>query len=395
VSDDPFPLTPLQIEPSFGGADRLRGKRVLRLVVVAARFGVVAGLIPGWVRSCRPWCGVLLILALLQPGAAGVMGAERAGDGVAAQGRPWLPDREELTIAVTDSGLGGLSIMAELAARLEQARSAQRVHLVFFNALFSNESGYNSLPTRAAKLRVFDRALTALADSVRPDLIVIGCNTLSVIYPDTAFARAARVPVAGIIEPGVALFRRELARQPAATLLLFGTETTIGENTHRNALLAAGIPAARIVPKACPELAAYIEHNWQGDDTDLMIASVVGDVVGALPAPKPPVLVGLVCSHYGYARESWPRAVAEGGTTAIAVLDPNRELVESICPSGATGRHARTTITAQVVSMVEIGPEKRRSLGTWLRRVSPVVADALENYDRRPQLFDWKSAAQP
>lgn len=338
-------------------------------------------------RCLRSW-RLLLALSLL-PSLAAQPERVPAGPG----GGPRLPDRDEMIIAVTDSGLGGLSIMAGLAARLEKAGVARRVQLVFFNALFSNDSGYNSLPTREARLRVFDRALTALADSVRPDLIVIGCNTLSVIYPDTDFARSKRVPVAGIIEPGVALFRRELARRPEAALLLFGTETTIGEGTHRAALVAAGIPAARLVPKACPELAAYIETNWQGDDTELMIAAMAGDAVGALPAPKPPVLVGLVCSHYGYAREAWPRAVTESGAQALGVLDPNRELVDSLCPPGTRGKHAQTAVSARVVSMVEIVPAKRSSLGTWLQRVSPVVATALANYERRPELFEWRSVA--
>ena len=329
---------------------------------------------------------LLLALTLL----AAIGGVRGAAGPDAIDGKAWLPDQAEITIAVTDSGLGGLSIMAELAARLEAARVAPRVHLVFFNALFANDSGYNSLPTREAKLRVFDRALAALADSVRPDLVVIGCNTLSVIYPDTAFARSRRVRVAGIIEPGVRMFQRELARRPEATLLLFGTETTIGEGTHRAALVAAGVPGGRVVTKACPELAAYIENNWQGDDTELMIASVVGDAVGTLPAVKPPVLVGLVCSHYGYAREAWPRAVAESGVSVCGVLDPNRELVEVICPAGTHGRHPRTAVTARVVSMVEIAPAKQKSLGAWLQRVSPVVATALINYELRPGLFEWR-----
>lgn len=335
---------------------------------------------PRWLRGAGP---LLLALSLL-PAAGALRGAAGAETDA---GKGWLPDREELTIAVTDSGLGGLSIMAELAARLEAARVAPRVQLVFFNALFANDSGYNSLPTREAKLRMFDRALAALADTVRPDLVVIGCNTLSVIYPDTAFARDGRVRVAGIIEPGVALFRRELARRPEATLLLFGTETTIGEGTHRAALAAGGVPAGRIVTKACPELAAYIENNWQGDDTELMITGLVGDAVGALPAQRPPVLVGLVCSHYGYAREIWPRAVAEAGAPAVAVLDPNRELVDVICPPGQSGRHPQTKITARVLSRVEIPAAKRASLGAWLQRVSPVVAGALANCEWRPELF--------
>jgi hypothetical protein len=59
--------------------------------------------------------------------------------------------------------------------------------------------------------------------SGRRAAVVIGCNTLSVLYPDTDFAKTARVPVLDIVAPGVALFRRELARAPDAALLLFGS----------------------------------------------------------------------------------------------------------------------------------------------------------------------------
>ena len=58
-------------------------------------------------------------------------------------GRASLPQKDAITVAVTDSGLGGLSIMAEAAARLKELRLYRVVNLVFANSLFSNESGYN------------------------------------------------------------------------------------------------------------------------------------------------------------------------------------------------------------------------------------------------------------
>jgi len=333
-----------------------------------------------------PWVFPLLRWALALPVAV----ASAAGD--AAPPAIRLPAKAELTLAFTDSGLGGLAIMADAAARFESSGIAKKVNLVFFNALFSNESGYNSLPSRDAKLRVFGRALDALARTTRPDLIVIGCNTLSVIYADTAFAHATRIPVHGIVEPGVELFRRELQRNPSASLVLFGTETTLGENSHRAALLAAGVPASRIVTKACPELAAYIENNWQGDDTELMVASFVDDAAAALPNPRPPVLAGLVCSHYGYAQEAWQRAFAASGLRLQGLLDPNAALVDNLCPPRTAGRPGRTEVTARVLSMVEIPAGRRQSLGVWLERVSPAVAAALAGYELHPDLFEWRSA---
>ena len=327
---------------------------------------------------------------LLIPLALATLGAAVAAPAATPEIR--LPARDEITIAFTDSGLGGLAIMADAAARFERSGVARKVHLVFFNALFSSESGYNSLPSREDQLRVFSRALDALARTTRPDLIVIACNTLSVIYADTAFARTTSIPVRGIVEPGVELLRREWQRNPDATLLLFGTETTLRENTHRAALIAAGVSAGRIVTQPCPELAAYIENNWQGDDTELMVSSFVDEAAAALPRPPPPVLAGLVCSHYGYAKEAWQRAFAARGLRLQGLLDPNAILAENLCPPHPTDRPGRTEVTARVLSMVEIPAARRQSLGSWLQRVSPVVAAALARSGRQPDLFEWRSA---
>ena len=334
--------------------------------------------------------------------AAAMVGLGRAAAPVAtgdtppaARTRVRLPVQDEITIAVTDSGLGGLSIMAEIAARAKQDRVARRVHLVFFNALFSNDSGYNSLRSRAEKLRVFDRALRSLEQTVRPDVIVIGCNTLSVIYPGTEFARSSRLPVAEIIGTGVELFLRELRRQPAARLVLFGTDTTIGEESHRKALLAAGIPGDRIMGRACGELAGYIEKNWQGDETALLVSSFVGEAAVALPAPKAPVFAGLVCTHYGYAAEAWQSAFKEQGQPLAGVLNPNQALAAELFEGAVIGRVPECVADARVISMVEISAEKRSSLGTWLGRVSPEVAAALAKYEWRPDLFEWQSLVGP
>jgi glutamate racemase len=296
-----------------------------------------------------------------------------------------VPD--SITIAVTDSGLGGLSVMAEAAARLENDGLYKRVNLIFFNALFTDEGGYNSLPTREEKIRVFDAALRGLEKAVKPDLILVACNTLSVLLPETPFARETKIPVSGIVEPGVAMFKQALAENPEATLLLFGTETTITEDSHRQKLMAAGIPADRIAVQACPELQSYIETDWQSGDTGLLISAYVDEATTGLQQPPPPLLAGLVCTHYGYSRDLWAAAFAEKGLTGVKILDPNVPLAEGLVPAGAKRRFDKTEITARILSMVEIPQAKRDTLAAWLEHVSPRVAAALRAAEIRPGLF--------
>jgi glutamate racemase len=298
--------------------------------------------------------------------------------------------KRQVTIVVTDSGLGGLSIMAEAAARLKEAKIFENVRLVFSNALFSNESGYNSLKTRAEKIAVFNSVLDGLEKNYRPDLILIGCNTLSVLYQDTPFSKKTKIPVAGIIDVGVGMFLRALKINPDASLILFGTETTIGEGEHKRKLKEAGILEKRIIAQACPELASYIENGYQSDETGLLIASYVDEALAKLDNPKAPVYAGLVCTHYGYSLSLWNKAFEGRGQKPLGILNPNSEMLNFLFESGYKNRVKKTEMAAWVVSMVEIVESKRKSLGGWLEKVSRDVGAALANYELKPDLFKWQ-----
>ena len=144
--------------------------------------------------------------------------------------------RETLTVAVTDSGLGGLSVVADAVEKLRSACAYRQVDLVFYNALFTAEGGYNSLPGREEKVEIFSRALQGLVEGYAPDIILVACNTLSVLYADTDFAETAQVPVIGIVEDGVNLIAESLESDDTSRVILFGTETTVSEGTHRAAI---------------------------------------------------------------------------------------------------------------------------------------------------------------
>jgi hypothetical protein len=96
--------------------------------------------------------------------------------------------KREVTIAVTDSGLGGLSILAEAAEKMKENKIFRHTHFIFFNSLFSEDGGFNSLKTQKEKVLIFDSALRSLMENCSPDLILIGCNTLSVLYDKTPFS---------------------------------------------------------------------------------------------------------------------------------------------------------------------------------------------------------------
>lgn len=327
--------------------------------------------------------GVLVLICL-------TLGADQAGKiSRAADLGPFFA-KSDVTIAVTDSGLGGLSIMAEAAARLKEARVFKSVNLVFFNALFSNDSGYNSLGTREEKIAVFDSALEALAAKYRPDLILVGCNTLSVLTGEIRFSRMSKIPVLDIVGPGVDLIADGLKKSPRAAVIILGTETTIAEGEHKKRLLEQGFPEARVVTQACPELASYIEKDPKSEDTALLIESYVDEALAKVKDRSASILISLNCTHFGYSIDLWKKAFESRRIKSFVILNPNAKMTDVLVPSASAKRYAATAVSAKIVSMVEISKQKIEALGGWLRKISPETADALARYELKLDLFEWK-----
>ena len=134
--------------------------------------------------------------------------------------------------------------------KLRSAAIGRSIRLIYVNAWPEPQRGYNDLPDPASRARVFDRALARMAED-RPGLIVIACNTLSVLYDLTEFSKAPPAPVVGIIEAGVELFHEALSRDPCGELVLFGTRTTVESGEHIGRLARRGIAADRMSAVAC------------------------------------------------------------------------------------------------------------------------------------------------
>lgn len=298
--------------------------------------------------------------------------------------------KENVTIAVTDSGLGGLSVMAEAVRRTKEEGVFRRANFIFYNALFSLEGGYNSLKTRREKIEVFSSALENLEKKYHPDLILIGCNTLSVLYPDTAFSRKTKIPVIGIVEAGVEMIAEGLRAQPGAVVILFGTPTTVAEGMHKRMLIKQSFPEERIILESCPELENYIERDYAGEETGMLISACVDEALQKIASPPPPFYASLNCTHYGYSFPLWEKAFEEAGTKPLAILNPNSRMIDILFKSEYRSRFNKTGVSARAVSMVEVGPEKRSTLGKWLERISPETAGALRDYELNPSLFEWQ-----
>jgi glutamate racemase len=294
---------------------------------------------------------------------------------------------KDITILVTDSGLGGLSVAADVAARLPESGVFRKARIVFYNALFHN-IGYNGLASEAEKDRIFDVVLRAMQKRYHPDILLIACNTLSVVYDRTPFSRKAPFPAVGIVETGVDLIARQFEKTPGATALLFGTETTIESEAHKKALVALGFPAGRIVGQACPRLAGAIERGTASEETVGYIRRFVNEALAKAGSAAGPLFASFNCTHYGYARQPFADAFAAAGYPGIELLDPNPLMADFMFKPPFLHRYPRTEVTVEVVSKLEITEQERASIGPLLEAVSPAVAEAFRNYTFDPKLFE-------
>ena len=322
--------------------------------------------------------------------ASGSLGQSPVPGQAAAPGLNSFFVKKRAVIAVTDSGLGGLSVMAEAARRMKGAGVFEKADLLFFNALFSAQGGYNSLGTREEKILVFDSALRSLEERYRPDIVLIGCNTLSVLYGDTPFSKEAKIPVIGIVSAGLDLIGRGLRDHPEASVIIFGTPTTIAEGSYPRGLDRLGFAPGRILSQACPELESFIERDHRGDETEMLIAGCVSEALQKIAPPRPPLIISLNCTHYGYALPLWERAFAEERIQPLRILNPNTRMVDPLFDKRYMGRFKNTEVSARVVSMVEVSPSTIGSLEGWLEAISPEVAGALRRHEHVPELFEWE-----
>jgi glutamate racemase len=295
-----------------------------------------------------------------------------------------------LRIILTDSGLGGLSICAELERELRGAAGDRAVELLYFNAWPDPEWGYNDLPDPDSRARVLDAALDRMA-AARPDLIVIACNTLSILYELTAFSRSPTVSVRGIVDEGIRMFEEALGRDSESGLVLFGTKTTVESGEHIRRLAGRGIAPDRMAGAACHRLAAVIDEDPGSPAVEEMIERCAP---ADLPGAAGTLFAGLACTHYTYVRDIFRNVLARKTSRPIEILDPNSRLAGSVAASlpGGEAPDRRSTsparrISVSVVSKVELGAAKRRAIAGKIEPVSPASARALLDYTWTPDLF--------
>ncbi len=306
---------------------------------------------------------------------------------------PEFYQRDSIRIVVTDSGLGGVSVAADVHQKLIESRQYRDAEVIFFNAQPHAAAGYNAMASTAIKAAVFDRALTYM-ESLQPDVILIACNTLSVVYDETEHSRFGLTPAIGIIDCGVDLIMSSLQRHPDADVLLFATPTTVERSKHRDELLRRGFPADRLWQQPCSRLAGEIERAPDSAQTKTLIEQYAGEVAMRLGHPTQPVLVSYNCTHYGYVDEAFRQAMMKLKIPVAQTLDPNPLLSDVLFVPGHHHRFDEVDVRVSVLTQPQLSQSKREAIAGLIAKTSPQTASAVEQAIWVPDAFEWRDIVE-
>lgn len=250
-------------------------------------------------------------------------------------------------IGVFDSGMGGLTVLRALTARLPHE------HFVYLGDTARLPYGTKSAETVSAYALQATRLL--VAEGVK--MVVIACNTASAVALAPLARALAPVPVIGVIEPGA---QAGVAATRNNYIAVIATEGTVQGMAYARAI-AALRGDIRIVQQPCQVFVALAEEGWT--DSPAAVAVAERYLQPLFKAPSPPDTLVLGCTHFpvlaGVIREVIGGAVtlvdsAETTAAAVGMTLAGNGLAAGEDGSGGTARFFATDSPERFARVGEI-----------------------------------------
>ena len=263
-------------------------------------------------------------------------------------------------IAIFDSGLGGLTVMREVA------RVLPNEDLVYFGDTARVPYGIKSPPTI---IRFSAENCRFLCQS-DPKLIVVACNTASAAA--LPHLRAAfEVPILGVVEPGA---RAAAAATRNRRVGVIGTEATIKSRAYLDCIRAID-GSISLIDRACPLFVPLVEEGRTWDDP--VVRLVAGEYLRPIVEFGVDTLV-LGCTHYPLLKDALRGVVGR----AVRIVDSAEEtalatarLLEEMAlrRADAASPACRYYVTDNPLRFAAVGS---RIMGNIIENVAQVDLDA-------------------
>lgn len=255
--------------------------------------------------------------------------------------------KADAPILLFDSGVGGLSVLAEVRKALPDAPV---IYAADNAGLPYGPKTEIEIASRVAGL------LGRMTERLKPRLVCIACNTASTIALGMV-REVLEVPIVGTvpaIKPAAALTR-------TGTIGLLGTGATIRQG-YVDRLEAEFAADRRLLRHAAPELVAAAEARLRGEPVDPAVFGRVAEALRGQPGGAQIDTVVLACTHFPLVADD-----------LAAVFGPDVRMVD-----GAAG------IARRIASLTDGQPFRRtrpdRALFTRADAATAALAPALARY---------------
>jgi glutamate racemase len=185
-------------------------------------------------------------------------------------------------IGIFDSGIGGLTVMRALMARLPDEEF-----------LYLGDTARLPYGTKSGDT-VTRYAVQAAAALMQRNvkMLVVACNTASAVALPAMEKMFAPVPVVGVIAPGA---QAAVAAAPDGPIAIIATEGTVKGGAYVRAIAALGrnVP---VIQQACPLFVSIAEEGLvEGEIAEAIAHRYLDPLLAAVPKPKALVLG---CTHF-------------------------------------------------------------------------------------------------
>ncbi|MFW6139655.1 MAG: glutamate racemase [Spirochaetota bacterium] len=243
-------------------------------------------------------------------------------------------------IGVFDSGIGGLTVAAEISRLLPQEK------IVYLGDLLHLPYGSKSVQAVLA----FSKAAAGFLMSRNIKLLVIACNTATSIAKNE-IERMINIPVIGVIGPGSRMACKATRNKRVGVI---GTTRTISSNAYITEIQLID-PGTTVFQKPTPLLVPLIEEGWIGHP---VLHMVVKEYLKFFSGKNIDTIV-LGCTHYPLIKDEIGDAleglfiVDSASTTAEMVQSTleNEELQAEVNPG------IRGGVSAGKEGEVEVAPD--------------------------------------
>jgi glutamate racemase len=212
-------------------------------------------------------------------------------------------------IGIFDSGIGGLTVLKEIAAALPDE------NIIYLGDTARVPYGIRS-PETVTRYS-FENTKFLLGQEIK--MLVVACNTASAVSLE-AVRNEFPLPVIGVLEPGA---RAAVSATKTGRVGVIGTEATIGSGAYEKAIRRLA-PAVEVSSLACPLFVPLAEEGWIRNDVAALVA---GKYLAPLRNRGIDTLV-LGCTHYPLLKEVISGAVGPGITLIDSATETAKEVVE-------------------------------------------------------------------